>query len=533
MPGVELPAGAAIAAFAMAVISWYGMLRTGVQLIHNDIKESKSYFQNIKTMVDDLGLQARELEKWKKQWLVWSDAPDSLHLVLWGQTEYNTIKIKLEDMDALRKEAEKDLHSYTSLTATSWKDLSAAKKKYLKAKFISVKKKYLREVLEKMAKALNKLNEAAKNGWQRDQQSKGGEVDFTRVQHRAIGHLLVPVAMRSQLYTDIIWQSCDFARETYTTELELDIFGASALDSREKYLELIAKACAEQHATLTILTRAAALRVAEMTRVGIKESAISTQNYVTALSDALDRIIRGTDECHCVIGPDRRYHVFKSRVPVHGPGTGMRETLRQIQSTNQPPTFRNKDLLGTISKFRIAFELAQATLLFLRTTWFPKICGCRIRCGQISDLAEGLRYNFSLQLGSVEHESPQWANVPQNCWGARRFNYAWNTLTTPVRRLGLLLVESTLGTTVLQIDCDSTGAVSSIVFVEGQPPDLRKKNYLLRDVLENVRLAARGSMCYEKAVKCCLTTILPQFATDAQMESVLAKFYWDVLVPYV
>lgn len=206
MPEVVLPAGAAIAAFTMAVISWYGMLRTGIELVHRDMKESKSYYQNIKTMIDDLGLQKRELDRWKKQWFVCSDAPKSLHLVLWGQTEYDTIETKLAYMNDMRKKAEKDLRSFTSLKEEAGgKDLSAVKRKWLKMKFISVKKKYLQELLEDTTKALNKLNEAAKNGWQRDEEFKGGEVDFARVQHKAIGHLLVPVAMRGQLYTDIIW----------------------------------------------------------------------------------------------------------------------------------------------------------------------------------------------------------------------------------------------------------------------------------------------------------------------------------------
>ncbi|MCJ1253717.1 hypothetical protein MMC24_001529 [Lignoscripta atroalba] len=529
MPEVVLPTGAVIAAFTMAVISWYGMLRTGMQLIHSDIKESKSYKVDVKMMVDELGFQTRKLEKWKKQWVVWSEAPESLHFVLWGETEYDTIKIKLEGMYYWCKEAGKDLHQFANLTETSWRALNAAKRKYLKVKFISVKRKYLQELLENMTKGLNKLDEAAKNGWQRDQEYKGSEVDFAQVQHKAIGHLLVPIAMRSQMYTDIIWQSCTFARETLTTELDLDIFGASAISSRERYLEIIAKAGAEQQATLTILTRAATLNMAEMTRIGIKESASSTQDHATALVDALNRIIGGTEECHFVAGPNRIYHVFKSRGHVHGPGTGMRETLRQIQSKNDPPDFRNEGLLGTISKFRMAFELAQACLLFLPTTWFSNICSCRIRCGQFSHVREELRYDFSLQLGAAEHECPQWANIPQNCWAQTQYN--WNILTTPVRRLGLLLIEATLGTTVLKVQCAPNGAVTSISFVEGQPGNLRKKTHSLDYVLESVRFAARRSTLYEKAVKHCLTTVLPQFARDAQMEEILANFYWDVVVP--
>lgn len=529
MPVVVLPTGAAIAAFTVAVISWYGMLRTGLQLIHSDIKESKAYKLDVKMMVDELGLQTRQLEKWKKQWVVWGEAPESLHLVLWGEIEYETVKIKLEGMYYWCEEAGKDLHQFANLKETSGRALNAAKRTYLKAKFISVKRKYLQGLLEKMAKGLNKLDEAAKNGWQRDQEYKGSEVDFAQVQHKAIGHLLVPIAMRSQIYTDIIWHSCTFARETLTTELDLDIFGASAISSRERYVEIIAKAGAEQQATLTILTRAAALNTAEMTRIGIKESASSTQDHVTVLVDALNRIIGGTEECHFVAGPNREYHVFKSRGYIHGPGTGMRETFRQIQSRINPPNFRNEGLLGTISKFRVAFELTQACLLFLPTTWFSKVCSCRIRCGHFSHVGEELRYDFSLQLGAVEHERPQWANTPQNCWAQTQYN--WNTLTTPVRRLGLLLIEATLGTTVLKVQCAPNGAVSSIAFVVGQPGNLKKKTHSLDDVLENVRFAAHRSTLYEKAVKYCLTIVLPQSTSDAQMAEILANFYWDVVVP--
>ena len=41
MPDPTLPAGAAIAGFVMVVVSWYGMLRTGVHFTNNDIKDLK------------------------------------------------------------------------------------------------------------------------------------------------------------------------------------------------------------------------------------------------------------------------------------------------------------------------------------------------------------------------------------------------------------------------------------------------------------------------------------------------------------
>lgn len=75
------------------------------------------------------------------------------------------------------------------------------------------------------------------------------------------------------------------------------------------------------------------------------------------------------------------------------------------------------------------------------------------------------------------------------------------------------------------------GAISSITFVEGQAEDLRKKHHSLANVMDNVRSAAHKSTLYEKAVKHCLTTVLPQFGSDAQMEEMLANMYWDVVVP--
>ena len=49
-----IPTSATIAAFVMTIISWYGMLRTGVQLVHDDIESRKSIEENIRNMLIDL-----------------------------------------------------------------------------------------------------------------------------------------------------------------------------------------------------------------------------------------------------------------------------------------------------------------------------------------------------------------------------------------------------------------------------------------------------------------------------------------------
>ena len=525
-----LPVGAAIAGFVMAVIGWYGMLRTGVQTIHNDIKDSKSYKRDVTGMIQDLDRQNRKLEQWKKQWLVWKESPESLHLEFWGKTEYDTIKVKLEGMRGYCAEGEKDLREFADITEAKWKAMEPVRRKYLKTKFIWMKKKYLQELLEKMAKALKDLDDAAKDGWQRKWPHKTNDVDFAHVHRTGIGHLLVPIAMQTHCYTETLWQSCHFARETFTTELDLDVFGASLLDSWDKYSETIVKAAAEKQATLTILTRGAALQVAEMTRVCIKQSDASTNYKVTALVDAISRVLNGYEECNFIARPDLAFDVFKSKSQCYGPGSGMRETFRQIQSRNEPPNFTDGALLGSISKFRVAFELAQACLLFLRTSWFSDICSCAIRCGKPPNFCNETQYDFTLQLGHAEHEPAQWASARiQDCWGQKQHN--WNALTKPMRRLGILLIEVTLGTTVLEATCDARGTISSVTFVEGEPNNLRRRIHPIDLVMENVRLAAHKSQPYKGAINHCVTAQLPQTPDDAQMTALLAKFYWHVVVP--
>lgn len=527
-----LPTSAAITAFVMTVISWCGMLRTGVQLIHDDIKDSRSYKKEIKEMVDDLGRQNRKLDQWRKQWFFWEETPDSLHLQFWGKAEYSTIKIKLESMRAHYIQGEKELRPFAKLTETQWNSMKLPKRIIRIGQFISMKRKYVLNLIEKMAKILKELDDAARDGWQRDwpDSRKKTDGDFAQVQRNGIGHLLMRIAMRTHDYTEILWESCHFAQESLTTEMDLDIFGASLADSRDKCSEAITKAAAESLTTLTILTRGAQLQMAEMTRVCTKQSDISTQSNVTALVDALSHVVNGSQECHFIARSGLVFHVFKSRRHHYGPGSGMRETFREIQSRNSPPRFTNAALLGSISKFKIAFELAQACLLFLRTTWFSEICTCGIFCGKPSDVCDELQYDFTLQFGNVDHRPARWAGTRvRNCWGQVQQN--WNFLTKPIRRLALLLIEVTLGTTVLETQCDTTGAFTFITFVEGEPSDLRKKRHSLDHVMENVRLAAHKSRSFKRAVRYCTTAQLPQTPDDTQMKELLAKFYWDVVVP--
>ena len=71
----------------------------GVQSMYKDIKDSKSYKRDVNDMIEDLGRQNRQLEQWKKHWLVLEETPGSLHLNVLGRV---TIKFELEGMRGYR-----------------------------------------------------------------------------------------------------------------------------------------------------------------------------------------------------------------------------------------------------------------------------------------------------------------------------------------------------------------------------------------------------------------------------------------------
>lgn len=176
-----------------------------------------------------------------------------------------------------------------------------------------------------------------------------------------MGFLLVSLAMRTEAYTEDLCQCCYAAHEILSTELYLDIFDASSLQRRDRQPETIVEAAAEQHVTLTILTRAAALMSADMTWLCFKEIKTPNAGSGKTLAETFNCITNNSsDQCHFIARsasfdiPGLTFRVSRSDAANHNPGAGSRTSFRDIQIHNPPDT----SLLGHVSKFRIAFELA-------------------------------------------------------------------------------------------------------------------------------------------------------------------------------
>ena len=90
-----------------------------------------------------------------------------------------------------------------------------------------------------------------------------------------------------------------------------------------------------------------------------------------------------------------------------------------------------------------------------------------------------------------------------------------------MRRLGILLVEIILGTTVFGTICDDNGIITTITFLEGERNNMVRVHYSIDEVMENVRPWAHGSERYTAAIKHCFTAQFPEARDDAQTRDLL------------
>lgn len=540
---IVLPPEASLFAFAMGIIGWYGLVGNGVQLIYSDVKAAKSFDRDVRGLKEGLLRQQRRIEVWKMQWLVSEHAPDSMFVEFWGDAQYRGIKETLSDMAFNCNEAEKNLKTFMKLDEKKWKAMKRCQKRIY---FIGLKGEYLRKLMNYIENAVDGLQDAAKNGWQRSSRSymRKPDIDFKAVYHAGVGHLIVPIAMRTKKDADALHGSCRSAHESNKIELDLDIFNntnpvlpapsgsitSSIAVSRELGAAAVAKAAKNGLPVWKLLVQNSRTGNTDSVRMQVQRVEVRSSEWVIfPVSVALSHIIDKADKSHfedsdiCFCNTIAEDSKRSSLEPL--------KSLRNLFSGNEHPSFTNEDMLGKISKFRVAFELAQACLLLLRTSWFPKICSCHIRCALCYPASTELTYNFGLQMGSNDHEAPRWGNEAMgDCWSID--NYNWNSLTRPLRHLGLLLIEIVIGSPILRIASDVSGAVESISFVQGDPSRLSDRSEKLEGMLDRVRKVFSGRDAAASAVRYCLTNVYPDAPTDDDMKKLLADYYLDVVAPY-
>ena len=544
---MPLPPDAAIAGFAIAVLGWYALLRKAVSLIHKDIQDNKSVFETVQSMVRDVEGQHQSLQDWKTHWHVWEHAPDSMFEKIWGQEAYQSIKERLEHMQNLFKNAERKLSIFCNTDKTDRKSnpnrkvINSIRKKYLKVRFIWLEKEDLRELIEELSKELSNIQSSAKMHWLRERYHPSLEVDQRVLYHPVISHLLILIAQNMHEAANALHNCCREAVDHFDVELEVNLFkhtstpSISSIDPRPlsgaalKEIRSVAIAAVFRKGCFvwSVLSKRSRSNNSAMRRLQVEPASEMPSDGSSSFANALTEVMEGrSGKCH-FSGFGVSFSIEKPIIS-YELNAEPRQSLRQLLSGNIPP---NGNLLGTISKFRLIFELSQACLVLLRTAWFTqRMCSCAIQCCRLTSNSPRFRYDFRLKMCGISHETPP---RYQHWCGAR---YTWNFPTKALRRLGLSLVEIVLGTQILSLDVEDNDSGEVIgMYLGSDNPWLQsvfgQTPVGLEDVLSRVQPGFdRSEKCVE-AIRYCLTTAFDEGLNEVGIVKTLEEVYTKVVEP--
>ena len=129
--------------------------------------------------------------------------------------------------------------------------------------------------------------------------------------------------------------------------------------------------------------------------------------------------------------------------------------LRSLFSVTKPEDFL-QSLHGDFAKrdrIKLAYELAESAMVFLKTNWYSRLCSCTVQRACIDEAKE--EYEYCLRMSDIRHLDPE--------SGEMQSTRQWceeELLNMHIQRLGILLVEITLGTAVIDVSYDPvTGKV--------------------------------------------------------------------------
>lgn len=164
-----IPAGVTVAFLVMSVISWYGMLRAGVQLIHDEIKKTKSVKRDFRNMFEDLEHQKNGLEEWRKTWYLSDNTPNTILVQYWGETRFDFINKNLKQIESYAKEAREELRKLGIIKeddAPAKKNIkSSCQRYYYTKKFIWTKETYVQKLIDKFSDIMNNIKDESDAGW--------------------------------------------------------------------------------------------------------------------------------------------------------------------------------------------------------------------------------------------------------------------------------------------------------------------------------------------------------------------------------
>lgn len=617
MAEVAIPAGFSIAWLVLSLVGWYGSWRKGLELIHQDLLAHRTISRDIRTYLDTLQSQKDKVEAWRKLWCIpepepeapepetrgtnakrkkrkglpifettLKGPPDEFFLLLWGEANYEIIKDRLETIKSLFEGREHNLKRYIGRTEDDWKQMSKTRRAYLKKRFVYWDKVIYSspDTVEGFASALKRIEEVAKKGWKEQSRKiirslEASDHEIGRLRnlhpyHVLMAHCLAKIAVGHDGSSDAEQlRRCgqeDRIRQSLAIVIDADIFKLAASpsdgDDLKNALEYVAD-LDNIRWKVDLLLRESNQPNEQFVRVEFERYAGTEPPPASRISDAFNMVVLPHNDkayFRADVPSPRYFELTKVRHEESGPR--LQSTIQDRLATvvnqgpplatdlNSTPPISATRLLPEVPTYRAAFELAQATLLFLGTGWVGDLCRCAVRTGTgVGPTSQiGLDITFRIHAAQTgQAAAPQPGVVPtstavacQNSWCST--NYDWDSMNKPPRRLGLWLIELALGTVIVPSQLSNPnnqtrGAqkverISVLVTrTPAQAPQAATyawEDFTLDRVLSIAkRLSFNDNDDFKHAVEYCLTEEFPQSPNDSERELHLKKFYFRVVKP--
>ena len=510
-------------------------VRNGIETIYGDVHTFKHIRRELK--VKRLTMQTLDitLVDWRDKWMIWDEEEhSSLHHYLWGDRFiliYNLLSSITAYLDSLNRKLEAAPRSRI--------------RRFGSALSYVFTKKVLVGDLGELERMVTSLKTQAETAFRTKHQNHIYGVDGTRSSGLIhwIGEAFQLVGLAEQTYisSEDLYKACVESKEELVLDLGLNFFhkepgfqefgsdwGKEQQRSKARLRAIFASA---KQSKLHFTFLAKEMRPSDhLIRVHIKnDSSLEQQEYQRSVPRAFESIFsREKTKSGFDIPREVRAHRF---VICDTPDTGTWASacLRTELSRPQPPNHHDRNMAQdsiNLMKVKAALELVEGGLLFLRTSWFSRLCSCFLR-RQGASLPERIH---TFRITEVQHVKPRFEDrIAANCWCSEEDRMR----DMYIRRLGVLLVELALEMPVFDVGfaANSSGLELSfprerVNFAWPAQQERREDWNETRDRLKK----AGVEEAYVEVVKYCLDCTWTRDQVS-ERRGLLDDYYWKILHP--
>ena len=495
----------------MAALGIIGALNTAlgsVESVYSNVKTWKKAKLAIGDLREKVDESNQSLVAWQEEWMAWEENEPFCQF-LWGQ-DWKRLRDALNAILVYSEELRDSLNNL----------LKSSNSLSMKTKFVFMKKKYLKERTGELTDKVSRLHTTSWHFFCTEYKRERPRRDTPKREDvQILGNLfqMVRLCLQTRDLSQNFHDACLRDRSGEIADLELDFFGKDVADDRSK---AISKAAAKNTLHFKVFAKEREDFRTMVKTVVYRDFSLSEEDCRRTFSKALQQVLNERKASAFDENESFRYRVkevltvrtidsqcYRRQILSRDP------TVLPDAADHPPPPYRIK----------LALDLVEAGLLFLKTSWFAGLCSCSVRHWQPRTTPVKAPL---LRTGSVDHVHPHCASWCNPLAVLTRGSAVMNGMKDEhVRLLGIVLTEIMTSCAVLNVRRDPNAASGiQLGVVTGTPPLGTYET--LEDTLSRVRQAT-SERCSEAVRFCLRSTKTPTQVEQPDVE----EYYWEVLLP--